>query len=83
MVDIPVDGKLKDGSEKMKFTPSSPPTGSGKHRYIFLLFVQKGRIGGKKTSNAKERKGFRINQYAVDNNLDDPKYINFYYTHAE
>ena len=83
MVDIPVDKNIKDGSEKIKFAPSGPPPGSGKHRYIFLLFVQKGRIGGKKTSNAKERKGFRINQYAIDNNLDDPKYINFYYTEAE
>ena len=80
IVDIPNGGSIKDGSEKMKFSPSAPPKGSGKHRYIFLVFGQKSRIGGKRVSNIKVRKGFKIQQYASDNGLGDPKYVNFYRT---
>ena len=83
MVDIPSDGKLKDGSEKVKFAPSSPPKGSGEHRYVFLVFGQRGRMGGKKSSNVKERKGFKIYQFAKENGLkEDPKFMNFYKTEA-
>ena len=82
VVDIPTGGykRLDRGSEKMKFAPSTPPKDSGKHRYIFLLFAQKSKIGGKKASNAKERKGFKVHQYASDNGLGDPLYVNFYRT---
>ena len=80
VVDIPSGGKLQDGNEKMKFAPSGPPQGSGKHRYIFLAFGQKSKIGGKRASNATVRKGFKIKQYASDNGLGDPKFVNFYYT---
>ena len=82
MVDIPVDKNIKDGSEKINFAPSGPPPGSGLHRYIFLLFFQQGKIGETKTSNPKGRKGFRVNQYAIDNGLGDPKCINYYCTEA-
>ena len=83
MVDIPSGGKIKEGSEKMKFAPSSPPPESGEHRYVFLIFNQRSRIGGKKTSNVKERKGFKIQEYAKENGLhEDPKFINFYRTEA-
>ena len=64
----------------MKFASSAPPKGSGKHRYIFLIFSQKSRIGGKRTSNVKVRKGFKIQQYASDNELEEPKFVNFYRT---
>ena len=83
MVDIPSGGKIKEGSEKMKFYPSAPPPESGEHRYAFLIFHQRSRIGGKRTSNVKERPGFKIQQYVKENGLpEDPKFINFYRTEA-
>ena len=83
VVDIPSDGKLKDGSEKMKFAPSTPPIGSGEHRYVFLIFGQRSRIGGKRSSAVKERKGFKIHRFAKENDLqEDPKLMNFYKTEA-
>ena len=83
VVDIPNGQKLKDGTEKMKFSPSGPPPDTGPHRYVFLLFCQKSRIGGKRTSTTKERKGFKIHQFAKDNGLEDPKFVNFFRTEAE
>ena len=64
----------------MKFAPSGPPKGSGKHRYIFLLFSHDEQISQGIHSQVSERKGFKINKYAVDNGLGQPKAINFYKT---
>ena len=78
--DIPNGSKIKEGIEKMKFSPSAPPEGSELHRYIFLLFGHKSRIGGKRTSKVNARKGFKIKEYSSENGLGNPAYVNFYYT---
>ena len=83
VVDIPNGGALKDGSEKMKFSPAEPPLGTGEHRYILLVFGQKSRIGGKPESFVKERRKFSIAQFAIDNALGDPKFVNVYRTEFE
>ena len=83
VVDIPSDGKLKDGSEKMEFAPSTPPIESGEHRYVFLAFNQRSRIGGKRSSTVKQRKGFKIHRFVKENGLQgDPSFMNFYRTEA-
>ena len=64
----------------MAFAPSGPPKGSGKHRYIFLLFAHDKAISSETTSNVNERPEFKINKYATENGLGQPKAINFYYT---
>ena len=69
---------------KKKFTEifflGSPPENSGKHRYIFLLFGHKSRVGGKKTSKITARKSFEIEKFSSENGLGDPILVNFYYT---
>ena len=81
MVDIPRGEDIKNGIEKMKFEPSSPPRGTGKHRYIFLLFSHDTPINWKTDSDmfCCERSGFQISLYAAYNNLGQPKAVNFYY----
>jgi len=80
VVDIPSGQDIKNGIEKMKFAPSGPPRGSGKHRYIFLLFSHDTPISQNPNSNINERRGFKISRYAADNGLGQPKALNFYYT---
>ena len=80
VVDIPRGQDIKNGIEKMKFAPSGPPRGSGKHRYIFLLFSHDTPISQNPNSNINERRGFKISRYAADNGLGQPKALNFYYT---
>ena len=83
VVDIPSGGNVKDGSEKMVFAPSTPPAESGEHRYIFLIFNQRSRIGGKRSSTVKHRKGFKIHRFVKENGLEeDPTFMNFYHTEA-
>ena len=82
-MDIPNGGRIKDGSEKMKFSPSGPPSGSGEHRYVFLIFGHNSKIGGRRTSQIKERKGFQIQRFATENSLGDPRFINFYRSESE
>ena len=55
-------------------------SGSGPHRYIFLAFGHKSRIGGKKTAKVSARKGFNVKEYSEANALGNPNCINFYYT---
>ena len=80
VTDIPKGKQIQNGKEKMKFAPSGPPKGSGKHRYIFLLFSHDEPISTKTSSNVNKRNGFNISKYAMDNGLGQPKAINFYYT---
>ena len=80
VTDIPKGKGVETGEEKMKFAPSGPPKGSGKHRYIFLLFAHDEPISSKTASNVNKRNGFRIKEYAMKNGLGQPKAINFYYT---
>ena len=83
VVDIPSDGKLKDGSEKMEFAPSTPPVESGEHRYVFLIFNQRSKIGGKRSSIVKQRKGFKIHRFVKENGLQEgPTFMNFYLSEA-
>lgn len=80
MTDIPKGQGIWDGKQVMDFSPSGPPQGTGKHRYVFLLFSHNEEIGPGIGFNPNDRSGFKINQYAPDNGLGQPTAINFYKT---
>jgi len=61
------NGDLKNGTEVVNYRPPTPPAGSGKHRYIFLLFQQEGKQ--KKVDTIRERAKFNVNEYAASNDL--------------
>ena len=64
----------------MEFMPSSPPLGSGLHRYVFLLFV----IPDHHLDDLEKvtsRSHFQIVEYLKQNNLNGTvKSVNYYLT---
>lgn len=74
---------LVSNNELMAFTPSSPPKGSGFHRYIFLLFSQKkSRLtpGKFEKNSIKSRGKFKIAKYIKENQLGSLVAANFFMT---
>ena len=61
------DGDFRNGTEVVGYRPPTPPAGSGKHRYIFLVFQQEGKQ--KKVETFSERAKFNLNEYAASNDL--------------
>ena len=80
VVDILNGSQIKHGKEIIRFAPSGPPKGTGKHRYIFLLFSHDAKIGDNPAAQVQARGGFKIKEYADTNALGTPKALNFYYT---
>ncbi|XP_055907095.1 protein D2-like [Eupeodes corollae] len=80
VVNIP-GNKLSKGQCVMEYAGSGPPLGSGKHRYIFLVFKQTNEI---KTnvyvSNTKIEGRFKLKTRDLikEYNLGNPKAGNFY-----
>eukprot|EP00795_Rhopilema_esculentum_P007745 gene7745-13578_t len=65
--------KTKDiltGRELVKYQPPSPPSGSGKHRYYFLLYEQNDKTVVIK--DPEDRCKFDVDAFAADNDLDGP-----------
>eukprot|EP00112_Aurelia_sp_Birch-Aquarium-sp1_P008242 Seg1903.4 transcript_id=Seg1903.4/GoldUCD/mRNA.D3Y31 product="Protein BROTHER of FT and TFL 1" protein_id=Seg1903.4/GoldUCD/D3Y31 len=65
--------KVKDiteGRELVKYQPPSPPSGSGKHRYYFLLYEQNDKTVVVK--DADDRCKFDVDAFATENDLDGP-----------
>eukprot|EP00794_Sanderia_malayensis_P001414 gene1414-1566_t len=61
---------VQQGREIVPYRPPSPPSGSGRHRYYFLLYEQ-----NEKTvfmENPEDRCRFDVDAFAAENNLDGP-----------
>uniref|UniRef100_A0A0N5CFC6 Phosphatidylethanolamine-binding protein n=1 Tax=Strongyloides papillosus TaxID=174720 RepID=A0A0N5CFC6_STREA len=82
VVNIP--GKdVSQGDVLAEYIGSAPPSGSGFHRYVYLLYKQHGRIsdpehGHLPNNSAKKRGGFKIEEFAKKHCLEGPIAGNFY-----
>jgi len=75
------NGDFRNGTEVMPYRPPTPPPGSGKHRYIFLVFQQEGK---QKTVDAlDERAKFSVNDYASKNSLSRVAGFTYFTTEAK
>ena len=63
------------------FAPSSPPKGSGFHRYIFLAFLANEDLVH--LEKVSKRSQFHIAEYAKQNKLGELVAANFYMTEAK
>lgn len=72
---------ISKGDTLFEYIGSGPPQGTGLHRYIFLLFEQKGRVTSSiktpKTSR-KDRMNFSIRKFAKEHDLGPLVAANFY-----
>ena len=59
--------QVSNGTELVRYSAPKPPVGTGKHRYIFLLFQQEKRQ--KRVDTISRRSRFSVNDYASNNGL--------------
>ncbi|KAL1491656.1 hypothetical protein ABEB36_012220 [Hypothenemus hampei] len=69
---------LKTGQVLTPYRGSGPRKNTGLHRYIFLVFQQKGSITVTEQQLETERKSFNIRNFAQKYELGDPIAGNFY-----
>ncbi|XP_043482286.1 protein D2-like [Leptopilina heterotoma] len=78
---IPED-EVSKGDVLAPYVGSGPPKGTGLHRYVFLVYKQKGKITFNEpqlTSNGKEgRRNFSAKKFAEKYNLGDPIAANMF-----
>lgn len=81
VVNIP-GSEVNKGDTLAEYIGSGPPKDTGYHRYVFLVYLQK---GGRLSSDMKisntSRQGrvsFSIRNFAKSNNLGEPVAANFY-----
>lgn len=75
------DGLVANGTDVMPYMPPTPPKGSGKHRYVFLVFQQEKRQ--KIVDTIKKRSKFSINDYASKNSLSRVAGFTYFTTEAK
>lgn len=61
---------IRTGREIVKYQPPSPPSGSGKHRYFFLLYEQNDKTVYIKDPD--DRCKFDVDAFSAENDLDGP-----------
>ncbi|CEF63954.1 Phosphatidylethanolamine-binding protein 1 [Strongyloides ratti] len=82
VVNIP--GKdISKGDVLAEYIGSGPPSGTGFHRYVYLLYKQQGKItdsehGHLPNNSGDKRGGFKIEKFARKHNLEGPIAGNFY-----
>lgn len=71
------ENDLTTGDAIFEYLPSGPPKGTGLHRYVQLVYKQKGKltIGGNITD---DRKHFSIRNFAKEYDLGQPFAGNFF-----
>lgn len=74
VVNVP-GNDLKSGTLIVDYNPPTPPEDSGRHRYIFVVLQQQGRI---EKHNIAGRAKFKIKEYAKDHQLS-PAIVGFTY----
>jgi len=68
---------LSLGDVVVPYNPPSPPSGTGLHRYVFLVYKQEGRLNTEIESDTK-RGNFKVAKFASDNHLENPVAGNFF-----
>ncbi|CAL5220222.1 g2198 [Coccomyxa viridis] len=69
---------VKRGNVIEDYMGPSPP--KGKHRYVFILYPQHGRVNAKAP---KTRQSFTLHQFEKEHNLGDPADVKFFYSSPE
>uniref|UniRef100_A0A336MQQ6 CSON005508 protein n=2 Tax=Culicoides sonorensis TaxID=179676 RepID=A0A336MQQ6_CULSO len=74
--------KVEEGETIAQYIGAGPPRGTGLHRYVFLIFKQKGKIKFEETlltnSSADGRGRFNTKAFVKKYNLDGPTHGNFF-----
>ena len=61
------NGQVSNGTEIISYNPPTPAVGSGRHRYVYLLFQQEQKQ--RRADTIHKRSKFNINDYASKNEL--------------
>ncbi|XP_065219647.1 uncharacterized protein LOC135845110 [Planococcus citri] len=74
---------VEKGETLSEYIGSGPPPGTELHRYVFLVYLQPGKIDFKDVPRLTNRSGdnrgnFKIQDFADKYNLGDPVAVNFY-----
>uniref|UniRef100_A0A0N4Z6M9 Phosphatidylethanolamine-binding protein n=1 Tax=Parastrongyloides trichosuri TaxID=131310 RepID=A0A0N4Z6M9_PARTI len=82
VVNIP-GNNISKGDTLAEYVGSGPPSGTGFHRYVYLVYKQQGKITDKehgllKNTSGAGRGGFKIEQFANKHKLEGPIAGNFY-----
>ncbi|OZC05866.1 phosphatidylethanolamine-binding protein [Onchocerca flexuosa] len=83
MLVINIPGQnVSSGTVLSDYIGSSPPKGTGLHRYVFLVYKQPGNIRniqhGHLTTSGKNRANFKIVKFAKKHHLGNPVAGNFF-----
>lgn len=70
--------KLHEGDAALPYNGPAPPKGSGLHRYVFLLYCQRGMRLKAADLAPKERKSFNLAKFVSRTNLGSPLAGNFF-----
>lgn len=84
-----VSAELKNGTVLQQYQGPAPPKGTGKHRYVFVLYKQPDGVTGKQFTTIKDRPnwGFGepatgVHRWATENKLE-PVSVNFFYAETK
>jgi len=83
IVNIP-ENRVGEGKVLSEYVGSGPPSGTGLHRYVFLVFKQPGKLETdekflpNRGTGGEGRANFSIRKFAEKYNLGDPVAGNFY-----
>jgi phosphatidylethanolamine-binding protein (PEBP) family uncharacterized protein len=69
VVNIPASGNVKEGDILVPYAGPTPPSGTGKHRYMFILYKQK--VGITSGMNVQERSGWNLQQFLQGKELTE------------
>jgi len=75
------NGRVKNGTEIVPYKAPTPPTGTGKHRYIFFLLQQEQRQ--KQVETVHDRTNFNLNDYASRNDISRVSGFLYFTTEAK
>ncbi|KAK8775578.1 hypothetical protein V5799_031084 [Amblyomma americanum] len=70
--------KLQEGDAALPYNGPAPPKGSGLHRYVFLVYCQRGMRLQAKDLAPKERKNFNLAEFVNRTSLGTPLAGNFF-----
>ncbi|OQV25612.1 putative Phosphatidylethanolamine-binding protein-like protein F40A3.3 [Hypsibius exemplaris] len=81
VINIP-GNNLEEGRVMAAYRGSGPPLGTGKHRYIFIVYEQAAKIESDEqpipNTSREGRRNFKVQAFAEKHNLGSPVAGNFY-----
>ena len=69
VVNIPASGNVKEGDAIVPYAGPTPPTGTGQHRYMFILYKQK--VGIVSGMNVQQRGNWNLQEFLQGKELTE------------